>query len=278
MPERAARRSTACTPTSARTTSCTASTSRCRAGELTVLLGRNGAGKTTTLRTIMGLWSRAAGEVRFDGARHRRLATPDIARAGIAYVPETMGIFADLTVRENLLLGARERAAGRGAARLDLRLLPGAEEVLDASRPACSRAGRSRCWRSRAPSSSRAALLLIDEPTKGLAPAIIDNMIARLPRAQARPTPRSCWWSRTSASPRRSATPSAVMDDGRIVHAGAHGGARRRRRRCSSACSACRWRRTNERDRRDEPRRCPTRRRLAAAAAGAGAGARSRCR
>ena len=67
-------------------------------GGLTMLLGRNGAGKTTTLRTIMGLWRAAAGEIRFDGRDITRLQTPDIARLGIAYVPESMAIFADLTV------------------------------------------------------------------------------------------------------------------------------------------------------------------------------------
>src|ERR1051326_6675813 len=76
-------------------------------GGLTMLLGRNGAGKTTTLRTVMGLWRASAGRVRFEGAEITAWATPDIARAGIAYVPENMGIFADLTVRENLLLAAR---------------------------------------------------------------------------------------------------------------------------------------------------------------------------
>src|SRR5436309_11555396 len=76
-------------------------------GGLTMLLGRNGAGKTTTLRTVMGLWHASTGCVRFEGAEITNWATPDIARAGIAYVPENMGIFADLTVRENLPLAAR---------------------------------------------------------------------------------------------------------------------------------------------------------------------------
>src|ERR1043166_8515990 len=76
-------------------------------GGLTALLGRNGAGKTTTLRTIMGLWHASSGHVRFDGDEITAWATPDVAQAGIAYVPENMGIFADLTVRENLLLAAR---------------------------------------------------------------------------------------------------------------------------------------------------------------------------
>src|SRR5437879_567638 len=75
---------------------------------LTALLGRNGAGKTTTLRTIMGLWPASAGRVRFAGRDIGGLATPDIARRGIAYVPENMGIFAGLTVQENLLLAARD--------------------------------------------------------------------------------------------------------------------------------------------------------------------------
>src|SRR6266852_9482422 len=76
-------------------------------GGLTMLLGRNGAGKTTTLRTIMGLWHASSGNVRFDGDEITPWATPDVAQAGIAYVPENMGIFADLTVRVNLLFAAR---------------------------------------------------------------------------------------------------------------------------------------------------------------------------
>src|SRR5437899_6320042 len=82
-------------------------------GEVTMLLGRNGAGKTTTLRTIMGLWRASAGSVAFRGAPIHGLATPDVARAGIAYVPESMGIFGDLTVQENVVLAAR------GAGELD---------------------------------------------------------------------------------------------------------------------------------------------------------------
>src|SRR5689334_11497565 len=89
-------------------------------GEVTMLLGRNGAGKTTTLRTIMGLWAASRGEVRFDGRAIGGAAgqrtTPEIARLGIAYVPESMGIFSDLTVRENMLLAAR---GARHAGELD---------------------------------------------------------------------------------------------------------------------------------------------------------------
>src|SRR3989442_11390040 len=80
------------------------------AGGLTMLLGRNGAGKTTTLRTIMGLWRASSGTVRFEGRDITATPTPDVARLGVAYVPESMGVFAGLTVKENMLLAARDAA------------------------------------------------------------------------------------------------------------------------------------------------------------------------
>ena len=76
-------------------------------GQLTMLLGRNGAGKTTTLRTIIGLWQASQGRVSFAGRDITKLSTPQIAELNIAYVPESMGIFSDLTVKENMLLAAR---------------------------------------------------------------------------------------------------------------------------------------------------------------------------
>ena len=90
-------------------------------GQLTMLLGRNGAGKTTTLRTIMGLWHASQGKVVFDGKDITAAETPSIAGLDIAYVPENMGIFADLTVKENMLLAARaaKRAQQMDAQRLE---------------------------------------------------------------------------------------------------------------------------------------------------------------
>jgi branched-chain amino acid transport system ATP-binding protein len=70
-------------------------------GEVTMLLGRNGAGKTTTLRTVMGLWKASHGRIAFNGQDITKMDTPQIAAMNIAYVPETMGVFADLTVKEN---------------------------------------------------------------------------------------------------------------------------------------------------------------------------------
>ena len=79
-----------------------------REREVVCLVGRNGAGKTTTLRTIMGLWHASQGTVRFGSKDITALHTPQIAELGIAYVPENMGIFSDLTVKENMLLAARD--------------------------------------------------------------------------------------------------------------------------------------------------------------------------
>ena len=73
-------------------------------GGVFVLLGRNGAGKTTTLRSIMGMWRPSPGSVMFRGQDITTLHTADIARLGIAFVPENMGIFGGLTVEENLVL------------------------------------------------------------------------------------------------------------------------------------------------------------------------------
>src|SRR5438445_3258774 len=78
------------------------------AGETTMLLGRNGAGKTTTLRTIMGLWRASQGSIMLGAAPIASLHASAIARVGVAYVPETMAVFSDLSVKENLVLAARD--------------------------------------------------------------------------------------------------------------------------------------------------------------------------
>jgi len=170
-------------------------------GEFTVLLGRNGAGKTTTLRTIMGLWRASGGSVRFEGQAIHTRATPEIARQGIAYVPENMGIFADLTVRENLLLAARgaRRAELIDPKRLEwvFQLFPAMKKFWQHPAGLLSGGQKQMLAVARAIIEPR-KLLLIDEPSKGLAPVIIQNMIAA--------TPPSCWWSRTSISRASSAT------------------------------------------------------------------------
>ena len=159
-------------------------------GEVTMLLGRNGAGKTTTLRTIMGLWRASAGKVMYDGSQiggpgtpGTAGTTPDIARRGIAYVPENMGIFADLSVAENMLLAARgaRRIADLDAARLDwiFGLFPALKKFWLHPAGLLSGGQKQMVAVARAIVEPR-RLLLIDEPSKGLAPAIVDNMIAAL--------------------------------------------------------------------------------------------------
>jgi len=190
-------------------------------GGLTVLLGRNGAGKTTTLRTIMGLWRASAGEVRFDGADITARATPDIAQCGIAYVPENMGIFADLTVRENLLLAARRGAIDQGRLRWIFGLFPALEKFWSLAAGVLSGGQKQMLSIARAIVEPR-QLLLIDEPTKGLAPAIIVNMIAAFRELKGTETTILLVEQNFSFAKALGDT-VAVMDDGRIVHSGLMG-------------------------------------------------------
>ena len=198
-----------------------------------MLLGRNGAGKTTTLRTIMGRWAASAGRVTFDGRRIGGAAeagggkadsprTPEIAQLGVAYVPENMGIFADLTVRENMLLAARQ---AKSAAELDTTRL----EWLFTLFPALKKfwlypAGKLSGGQKQMLAIARAMveprrLLLIDEPSKGLAPAIVQNLIAALRELKSTAT-TVLLVEQNFAMARALGDTVAVMDDGRVVHRG----------------------------------------------------------
>jgi branched-chain amino acid transport system ATP-binding protein len=193
-----------------------------RTGEVTLLMGRNGAGKTTTLRTIMGLWAPTQGELLWKGQPLRGLRTPDIARLGIAYVPEAMGIFGDLTVQENLVLAAR--AAAR-ASELDTQRL----EWIFGFFPALKKfwlypAGKLSGGQKQMLAIARALiepreLLLIDEPSKGLAPAIVQNLIALLIELRARRT-TILLVEQNVAVAKAIGDTVAVMDNGKVVHAG----------------------------------------------------------
>jgi branched-chain amino acid transport system ATP-binding protein len=193
-----------------------------RAGEVTMLMGRNGAGKTTTLRSIMGLWQPTQGDVRWKGQALRGLHTPDIARLGIAYVPETMGIFGDLTVQENLVLAAR--AAAR-AAELDTQRL----EWIFGFFPALKKfwlypAGKLSGGQKQMLAIARAIiepreLLLIDEPSKGLAPAIVQNLVQVLRELKAQRT-TILLVEQNVAVAKAVGDTAVVMDDGRVVYSG----------------------------------------------------------
>jgi branched-chain amino acid transport system ATP-binding protein len=189
-----------------------------RRGRLTMLLGRNGAGKTTTLRTIMGLWRRSAGDIVFDGRPIGALATPDIARLGIAYVPEAMGIFGRLTVRENLLLATGP--AGFDVARLEqvLALFPALRQKWQDAAGALSGGQKQMLAVARAIIEPR-RLLIVDEPTKGLAPAVIQHLIDAFLRLKQTET-TILLVEQNFHMARSVGDDVAVMDDGRIVHGG----------------------------------------------------------
>jgi len=185
---------------------------------LTMLLGRNGAGKTTCLRTIMGLWRASAGEIRYEGRDVTRLPTPDLARLGIAYVPENMGIFAGLTVEENVRLAAR--AGEPEAKRLEwiYSLFPAMKTFWRSLAGNLSGGQKQMLAIARAIVEPR-KLLLVDEPTKGLAPAIIANMVEAF-RELKRTDTTILVVEQNFNFARSLGDAVAVMDSGRIVHAG----------------------------------------------------------
>lgn len=185
---------------------------------LTVLLGRNGVGKSTTLRTIMGLWTASAGRIVFDGQNVAGWETPDISRAGIAFVPEDMGIFSTLTVQENLRLAA---IGGRfDEARLDwiFGLFPALKRFWLRPGGTLSGGQKQMVAIARAIIEPR-KLLLIDEPTKGLAPAIVDNLAEAFAQLKARDT-TILLVEQNFHFVRSLGDHVAVMDDGRVVHTG----------------------------------------------------------
>ncbi|OGA10739.1 MAG: ABC transporter ATP-binding protein [Betaproteobacteria bacterium RIFCSPHIGHO2_12_FULL_69_13] len=147
------------------------------AGEVTVLLGRNGAGKSTTLKSVMGLVQPTSGEIVFEGKRIDSLAPYRIARLGLGYVPEERRIFTDLTVDQNLEVGRRpprpdvpEWTADRvfslfphlaaARSRAAARLSGGEQKMLAISRTLMG----------------NPSVLLLDEPSEGLAPLIVEHM------------------------------------------------------------------------------------------------------
>jgi len=195
-------------------------------GQLTMLLGRNGAGKTTTLRTIMGLWPASSGTIAFDGrpigGPGAKLSTPEIAERGIAYVPESMGIFTDLSVSENLLLAARgaKNLDAIDARRLDwlFGLFPALKKFWLYPAGKLSGGQKQMLAIARAMIEPR-RLLLIDEPSKGLAPSIVQNLIAALRELKVTET-TVLLVEQNFAVAKALGDTVAVMDDGRIVHRG----------------------------------------------------------
>jgi branched-chain amino acid transport system ATP-binding protein len=182
-------------------------------GGVTALLGRNGVGKTTTLRALMGLVS-PRGHVALAGEDLARLPTHRIVRRGVGYVPEDRDVFAGLTVEENLRLAERN-----GSARYDLvyDLFPELRER------AGQRAGTLSGGQQQMVAIARALLnenrvLLVDEPTKGLAPFLVTEVARVLERVAEAET--ILLVEQNLGVVQRLARDVVVLDQGRVVHTG----------------------------------------------------------
>ncbi|PLR97683.1 ABC transporter ATP-binding protein [Bacillus sp. T33-2] len=157
-------------------------------GEVTVLLGRNGAGKTTTLRTVMGLNPPAKGTVQYRGEQIQNLPTHTIARKGIGYVPEDQGIFADLTVGENIKV-AMKKENEETSRRLDwiLELFPDLKRFWKKPGGLLSGGQKQMLSIARAYVNEN-DLLLIDEPSKGLAPIVVEKVMESIRQMKEKTT------------------------------------------------------------------------------------------
>ena len=143
-------------------------------GEVVTLLGRNGAGKTTTLKSIMGIVSERSGSVRYAGRELIGLTSDRIARLGLAFCPEERGIFASLNVEENLLLPPKVQPGGLELEQI-FELFPNLKERLGSQGTKLS-GGEQQMLAIARILRTGARLLLLDEPTEGLAPVIIQQI------------------------------------------------------------------------------------------------------
>ena len=189
-----------------------------RRDRVTALLGRNGAGKTTTMRTIVGLLRPTRGVVCLDGRPIHGRPPHQVARLGIGYVPEGQGIFATLTVEENLRVAMRDEAGGRERLPDVLALFP------DLERLRAARAGTLSGGQKQMLSIARALvnenrLLLIDEPSKGLAPIVVEHLVSALRTMKTRVTVVLVEQNFAMAS--ALADDYVIIDDGRTVRHGA---------------------------------------------------------
>jgi branched-chain amino acid transport system ATP-binding protein len=182
-------------------------------GGVTALLGRNGAGKTTTIKAVLGLVGRS-GRIELGGRDIAHLPTHEIVRLGIGYVPEDREVFGELSVTENLRLAERDPEPDYATVH---ELFP------DLKARAAQRAGTLSGGQQQMVALARALLnrnrlLLVDEPTKGLAPAVVSDVVAALERAAAEAT--MLLVEQNVAVAKRLAKRAIVLDQGRIAFSG----------------------------------------------------------
>jgi len=162
------------------------------AGEVVTLIGRNGAGKTTTLKSIMGLVPPRGGRITFDGRELTRLPTHEVARAGIAYVPEERRILPNLSVAENLrlgILGAAHGAPADNGAVVEevLTYFPRLRDRYEQKGKSLS-GGEQQMLAIARGLVARPKLMLVDEPTEGLSPILVESLTGILGEINRRGT------------------------------------------------------------------------------------------
>lgn len=154
------------------------------AGEIHCLLGRNGAGKTTTMKAIMGLIEPSAGSIMLDGTELSRLPAHEVPRHGVGYVPQGRRLFSELTVRENLEIGLAVRGHGRAKLEQMLTIFPRLAERLTQRAETLSGGEQQMLATARA-LCVEPKLLLLDEPTEGLQPSMIEQIRKVIVRMKA---------------------------------------------------------------------------------------------
>ncbi|WP_164670164.1 ABC transporter ATP-binding protein [Virgibacillus doumboii] len=187
-------------------------------GEVTVLLGRNGAGKTTTLRTIMGLNRVSGGSISFKNKEIGELKTHSIAKSGVGYVPEDQGVFADLTVGENMRV-AMKKEDEETTKRMEwvLDLFPDLKKFWKKPGGQLSGGQKQMLAIARAYVNEN-ELLLIDEPSKGLAPIIVEKVMESIQQMKERTTILLVEQNFMMAS--KIGDRFYIIDDGQTVHNG----------------------------------------------------------
>ena len=189
------------------------------AGEIVTLIGANGAGKTTTLRAISGLVRATKGTIRFDGADVRELTPDRIVRAGIGHSPEGRRVFARMTVRENLELGAYSRSSAREIAEdLEnaLAIFPRLRERL-AQKSGTLSGGEQQMLAMARALMSRPKLLMLDEPSLGLSPILVQTIFRVIADIASRGT-TVLLVEQNARQALRIASRGYVLEVGRIVH------------------------------------------------------------
>ena len=189
-------------------------------GAITAILGRNGVGKTTLLKTLMGLMERVTGTIRLAGRDITRAPAYRRARAGIAYVPQGREIIPDFTIRENILMGAFARPGRRVIPELVPELFPYLMQNLDRPGGVLSGGQQQQLAIARALAADPKVLLL-DEPTEGIQPSIVEEIEAIIIRLNSEAKLTVVLVEQNVAFARRAGHHFAMMEKGRAVAAGA---------------------------------------------------------